>query len=251
MFSRITRRFTYTNIVLTLALVFAMTGGAYAAKRYLITSTKQISPTVLKTLTGKTGPVGATGAAGPAGPQGPAGTPGPAGPAGAKGENGTEGKPGTEGKEGKAGKNGTNGQPGAEGPQGPPGPFLETLPSGKAEEGTWSFGAEVSSGFLTVPISFTIPLAAPLDEEHVHFVAPETKGPAVGCEEGTSEEPKAAKGNLCIYASRLQEAEISKFFVTTDAENGALKSAGRAGATVNFEKVEDGIAYGVWIVRAP
>ena len=76
MFSRIRRRFTYANVAVTLALVFAMTGGAYAAKRYVITSTKQISPTVLKRLAGKGGPAGANGAQGPAGA------------AGAKGENG-------------------------------------------------------------------------------------------------------------------------------------------------------------------
>jgi hypothetical protein len=40
-------RFTYANIAATLALVFAMSGGAYAASRVLITSTKQISPKVL------------------------------------------------------------------------------------------------------------------------------------------------------------------------------------------------------------
>ena len=52
-----------------MALVFAMAGGAAAASHYLITSSKQISPKVLKEL--KTpGAKGATGAAGPAGPTG-------------------------------------------------------------------------------------------------------------------------------------------------------------------------------------
>jgi hypothetical protein len=52
MFSRIRRRFTYANVVVTVALVFAMSGGAYAASRYLITSTKQISPKVLMSFEG-------------------------------------------------------------------------------------------------------------------------------------------------------------------------------------------------------
>ena len=47
MFSRIRRRATYANVVATLALVFAMSGGALAAARYIITSTKQIKPSVL------------------------------------------------------------------------------------------------------------------------------------------------------------------------------------------------------------
>lgn len=76
----IRRRLSYANIVATLALLFAMSGGALAASHYLITSTKQISPKVLKKLKGNAGPKGATGAAGPAGP---------AGAAGAAGANGT------------------------------------------------------------------------------------------------------------------------------------------------------------------
>ena len=40
MLKAICKRMTYANVALTLALVFAMTGGAYAAKKYLITSTK-------------------------------------------------------------------------------------------------------------------------------------------------------------------------------------------------------------------
>lgn len=48
MFSRIRNRMIYANVAMTVALVFAMSGGAYAASRYMITSTKQISPKVLK-----------------------------------------------------------------------------------------------------------------------------------------------------------------------------------------------------------
>src|ERR1700684_522797 len=105
MFSSLRRRMRVspTTVIASLALVFAMTGGAYAAKKYLITSTKQISPSVLKSLQGKAGPAGANGPAGPAGPQGPAGG------TGGKGENG---------KEGAAGKNGENGKPGENGKAG-------------------------------------------------------------------------------------------------------------------------------------
>ena len=49
------RRLSYANVTATLALVFAMSGGALAANHYLINSTKQISPKVLKKLTGKPG----------------------------------------------------------------------------------------------------------------------------------------------------------------------------------------------------
>lgn len=78
----IRKRLTYANVVATLALLFAMSGGALAASKYLISSTKQISPKVIKQLKGNTGPAGNTG------------------PSGATGKEGAVGK---EGKEGKAG----------------------------------------------------------------------------------------------------------------------------------------------------
>src|ERR1700729_412136 len=70
----------YANIVAPLALLFAMSGGALAAKHYLITSTTQISPKVLRKLkaAGKTGPVGTRGAAGATGAAGPQGVSGSA-----------------------------------------------------------------------------------------------------------------------------------------------------------------------------
>ncbi len=79
------RRLSYANVTATLALVFAMSGGALAANHYLINSTKQIKPSVLKSLKGAAGPAGSAGPAGPAGPAGAAGAQGTQGPAGAPG----------------------------------------------------------------------------------------------------------------------------------------------------------------------
>jgi hypothetical protein len=42
------KRLSYANVAATMALVFSMSGGALAAKHYLLSSTKQISPKVLK-----------------------------------------------------------------------------------------------------------------------------------------------------------------------------------------------------------
>lgn len=100
------RRPSPALILAIVALVLALTGSAIAAKRYLITSTKQISPAVLKQLASMSGTTGSTGA-------GPTGAAGPKGPAGDKGETGDKGPTGDPG---------ATGQPGPEGPPGPQGP---------------------------------------------------------------------------------------------------------------------------------
>jgi hypothetical protein len=51
----IRRHLNYANVVATLALLFAMSGGALAASHYLINSTTQINPKVLKKLKGRSG----------------------------------------------------------------------------------------------------------------------------------------------------------------------------------------------------
>lgn len=94
------KRLTYANVVATMALVFAMSGGALAASHYLITSTKQISPTVLKALT-RAGRSGATGATGPRGPRGATGERGEPGEDGERGDRGERGERGEVGQSGE------------------------------------------------------------------------------------------------------------------------------------------------------
>lgn len=92
----ITRRMhvNYANVTATLALIFAMSGGALAAQRYLLNSTKQINPRVLKALKGNEGPTGPNGKQGAAGKEG---RPGKEGPPGKEGMKGKEGAPGASG----------------------------------------------------------------------------------------------------------------------------------------------------------
>lgn len=73
------RHITFANVASLMALVFSMAGGAMAAHHYLINSTSQINPKVLKKLRSQ-------GEIGPVGPQGPTGLTGPRGPGGGRGE---------------------------------------------------------------------------------------------------------------------------------------------------------------------
>jgi hypothetical protein len=82
------RHLSYANIVATFALVFAMSGTAIAAHHYLINSTKQINPSVLKALKGNAGKAGAPGAPGSAGLTGAKGDAGPKGEGGPSGISG-------------------------------------------------------------------------------------------------------------------------------------------------------------------
>jgi collagen triple helix repeat protein len=88
-------------VVSVLALFFALGGTAMAAHHYLITSSSQIKPSVLKQLRGE------------------GGASGPAGAPGATGSQGSQGLQGLQGVQGKEGPRGPEGSPGAEGPPGP------------------------------------------------------------------------------------------------------------------------------------
>jgi hypothetical protein len=70
------RRPRLGTVIAGLALFVALGGTAAAARHYLVTSTSQIKPGVLRALKGKAGRAGIQG------PQGSQGVPGPQGPAG-------------------------------------------------------------------------------------------------------------------------------------------------------------------------
>jgi hypothetical protein len=213
MFSIVRRHMTYANIAATMAVVFAMSGGAYAVSgthggghlrsTALISAKKKVK----KPASGKPGPRG------PAGPQGPAGA---AGPQGAAGTNGTNGEKGPQGSPGTTGTDGTNGTAGTNGTgattetftgeehgcknggvviksaspeaavcngsEGGAGAFPSELPPEKSETGTWATGrVSGSPGIQAVPISFPIPLHSrgagqtALGKKAVHFIAPNGK----------------------------------------------------------------------------
>ena len=238
MLSFVRRRFTYANVALTFALVFAMSGGALAASKFLITSTKQVKPSVLASLKGKAGASGAQGPAGVQGAQGPAGAAGAKGDNGAAGANGTNGEPGKEGASGTSGKNGKTVVAAAEGKgvncpeggssfevegsgakhyacNGSPWTPNNTLPPKATERGVWSTrGLSPVEERVYPEISFPIPLGGAegkgegVDREiHVHFIQFEEKAP-VGCTGGSNVDPIAEPGNLCIYATETLEAKI-------------------------------------------
>ncbi len=199
-------------IVAIVALVAALGGGAYAA-----TSNSGKATASAKGKPGPRGKTGKTGPAGPAGPVGPAGLTGPAGPKGDPGPKGDTGAQGPIGPQGPVGPKGTSG-------------FTETLPPGKTETGTWSFGyvsadgAPVADFFepgVVVPVSFPIPLETGIEEGHAHFI--NLAGEEVEAIENSSFEiefvkvpqtnpkpcpgtvaaPEAAPGEFCVYESAL------------------------------------------------
>jgi hypothetical protein len=196
---------TYANVAVTVALVFAMSGGAYAAGRFAITSTKQISPKVLKQLQGKVGQNGAPGAAGAQGPVGPGG---PQGPGGAQGPEGPTGK------EGPAGKNGTNGK------EGSPWTADGDLPSGQSLTGVWALSTFIKNGTLhKTAVSFALPLSQAPTAHYINGNKEEltVSGTATptACL-GSVAEPTATPGNLCVYQS--DEEGVS----TNEADNNAI-----------------------------
>jgi len=237
MIQAIRRRVNATSVIAVFALVFAMTGGAYAAKKLLITSTSQISPKVLKSLKGNAGAKGANGAAGATGPAGGTGPAGATGPAGPVGPAGTPGAPGAPGEKGQKGENGTTG-------------FTKALPSGQTETGAWSAQQETEEFNALVPISFTIPLSEGLDEAHVFFI-PKGKESAFETEcPGSVETPLAAPGDLCVYTSVENGLEPSAIVQPASpisegtGTSGAILRLAPASATAST-------AVGTWAVTAP
>ena len=202
------KRLSYANVTATLALVFAMSGGAMAANSYLINSTKQINPKVLKKLTGK---------------------PGKNGIAGANGATGTAGATGATGPQGAKGETGTKGETGPKGETGEPGPLLTTLPSGKTETGVWSggFTAATAGDSYQAGGSFPIPLAGALAAGKAIYVSGTSSTHCSGL-------GQADPGYLCVYQGYAENinAPISSNVFNAEEIGAADASAGARGFAI-------------------
>lgn len=213
MLKTIRRNLSPPTAIAVVALVFAMSGGAFAAKDY-VTGPATASDLAKSPMKGKRGPRG------PKGKQGLPGIPGPQGPQGPQGAVGPEGPKGDTGDPWVAGG---------------------FLPSGKSLGGTWVAGAgsEIApgKGVAVASISFGIPLQAP---PAIRIVKKGKEGEehAADCP-GNIFVPLAAKGNLCLYTAEEAPMELQS----------AIPSP--LGALVTYLGTPGTGSGGVWVVTAP
>ena len=261
MFSALRRHISPATVLAFVALVFAVTGGAFAASGPGSSPGAKASASSVLGRVAKSKPKAKAGPRGPAGPKGAAGATGATGSAGPAGAIGPAGPAGGKGEPGAAGANGSNGETGPRGPEGPQGepgsPWTGggTLPAEATETGTWSAGETSSLANVLVPITFNVQLAKALGKEDVHYVTAGTT-PA-GCP-GTAENPQAEPGNLCVYEGLVQglnnntESGIVAIFAPGRSPNQFQvegDSAGKSGAVLYFvHKEAEFDAFGSWAV---
>jgi Collagen triple helix repeat (20 copies) len=264
MFQRVRRHINPTTIVAFTALIFAMTGGAFAMNGGGSPAKPTASTTLATAAKSKAKPKTKAGPRGPAGKNGTNGTngmPGTAGAAGAKGETGPQGAQGPEGPQG------SQGPAGGAGPQGPPGTtgFTKVLPPEETETGTWSVAAFKIEHPIYAPISFAIPLPA-ASSKAFFFNEAETAARSFGssgCKlgptnTGTVAEPKAPLGTLCVFegGQEPKAPEAAKFTgVFPVTEQGAVLGYSPTGALLAYRAEGEEEAYisahGTWAVTAP
>jgi hypothetical protein len=236
-------------VVAIVALVAALSGAAIAANGALTPKQKKEVTKIAKKYAGKDGAPGAPGAQGP---QGPAGAAGPAGPAGPKGDTGPEGPKGATGATGPIGPEGKQGPAGEDGACSNAEPLCE-IPPGGTISGAWSIGM-TSPDIGTATDSISFGLKYPSGKPTLVYVKAEGEKEAQ-CP-GTTEEPEASPGFLCVYkgASIPEEgAAYNEFFSlfnltssgTTLAFNTPEASEEEAGPQVQV------LMMGTWAVTAP
>jgi hypothetical protein len=273
MFSILMNRMGIPGVISVIALVFAMLGGAYAASNGATTSKSKAA----KGPRGPKGPKGDTGPAGAQGSPGAAGAKGATGPQGNPGSNGTNGTNGTNGADGKTVLNGATpptsglGSDGdfyintatdeiygpkaagawgsgtsLKGAAGPAGPTETTLPSGKAETGLWSFKSK-SIGFPRVTLSFPFRLTFNPTFHYIKCTS-ESCEATTECPSTSPADPKAAAGQLCVYAVATENA------VVPPETNDSITPDKTSGLGMEFEAIEaeeTSKAWGAWAVQAP
>jgi hypothetical protein len=240
MIRAIRSRFSPATALSVVALVFAMTGGAFAVTGHgaglgASAAKSKPKPKGKPGPRGPAGPKGATGAAGatgPAGPAGPTGATGPAGSTGATGPAGTAGAagtPGTNGKDGESvvsavlgpeeggcveggakftvGGKETTACNGEKGEAAPNGGLPKTLPAGATETGTFAARFE-KEGDISEPLSFPIPLPVTLPDPPTYVTLEQQEDHTAPAEcSGSAAAPTAEKDKMCVYEGFAQKPE--------------------------------------------
>ncbi|HEY1688093.1 MAG TPA: hypothetical protein VGF95_04440 [Solirubrobacteraceae bacterium] len=255
MISFVRRHLNYANVAVTAALVFAMSGGAFAlgggtnAAKNTGTSTSAThgGPVATAAKKSKAKSKSTRGPAGPRGKQGPAGPEGKVGATGPQGSEGKVGATGPQGSEGKEGKEGKQGEPGLTG-------YTKYLPAGETETGYFMLHeSNTAAGKHVISaISFNIPLEL---EEGVYIPAVTIAvggAPTSECP-GTVQEPTAEEGYLCLYESKAANLGGEGY---VKAEVFATKQTLAATATgtelwVLSEAEGEVWSSGTWAVTAP
>jgi hypothetical protein len=266
-------------IVACVALIAALGGSAIAANNALTGKQKKQVKKIAKKFAGQNGaqgPAGQAGSQGPKGDTGAAGANGANGKDGTNGTNGTNGKDGAPGATGKAGESvnvidlnpGDNPNceqggakivndsgteeayacNGEDGEGGGGGGWPETLPSGSTMTGPWEVLGEAGIvlgteefAYAAANLAFPVPLETAPTEVVVIWAGAEPEDSEEEKEKcpGTSLEPKAIPGVLCMYTAQSKTPVIEPKF-----EQGVE----RYGSPVYFEK--DVQALGIWAVTA-
>jgi hypothetical protein len=142
---------------------------------------------------------------------------------------------------GALGPKGDKGDTGNQGDTGPAGPLVTTLPSGATLRGVYTYAGHKTTGYSpTMPISYQFPLAASPTTNVIAIGG----GPTANCP-GTSANPQAAPGNLCVYQTRNDSSD--SLSANNEIEDGRL------GALL-FASVSDNSDFqfnGTWAVTAP
>ncbi len=267
MYSRIREQFSTSALILSIiALVLAAAGGAYAAKQAGLNAKQKKEVTkISEKFAGKTGPIGSAGPAGSPGAKGDTGAPGSPGSPGAPGKSAAVseielGEPECAERGGAmvgiAGEPSTNKEicNGEEGEKGEPWTPNNVLPKNATETGAWTFTASDADTTILAPISFAVQLAGQLGEEDVHYQGETEEDFKKSCK-GTSVEPAAEPGKLCVYFNNFGGAPVNATFVSispphTLEEGGADKP----GAVLQFEfsgsAGETARGLGSWAVTA-
>jgi hypothetical protein len=270
MFQAMRKHLTPSTLIAFLALVFAITGGAFAASSHTAGAGSRASASTALASTSKAKPKAKAGPRGPAGPKGATGATGATGPAGATGPGGAQGAQGpagaagAKGETGVAGPQGPAGAKGTTGPAGPEGTFGgQALPSGKTLSGQWAAsgygeagGFSPGSGHVATGVTYALPveleegegagnyIKAPTEEENEKGEFPT---PPPGCT-GNYKRPGAAPGNLCVFVG----SEVNIFSSFTPLEGDPSDGSVQTGFEIQALTAAKGSAdlSGSWAVTA-